>query len=176
MLKILSAILLLMYSFQLQAQKPPVKFGDVSIEELKMKRYDKDTTASAIVLCDYGESRIEYQQGKGFSVKFERVRRVKIFSKEGYVWGNFSIPIYKSGTNEEDLTTLKAITYNLENGKIVESKLKNEAIFTEEADKNTKIVKFALPNVKEGSVIEILYKVSSPFTFNFQVIPLFQLK
>lgn len=150
------------------AQKPPIKFGEVSIDELKMKRYDKDTTASAIVLCDYGESRIEYLQGKGFSVKFERVRRVKIFSKEGYDWGNFSIPIYKSGTNEEDLTTLKAITYNLENGKIVESKLKNDAIFTEEADKNTKIVKFALSNVKEGSVIEILYKVSSPFTFNFQ--------
>lgn len=36
---------------------------------------------------------------------------------------------------------LKAITYNLENGKIVEIKLKNDGIFKENYDANTDLVK-----------------------------------
>lgn len=66
------------------------------------------------------------------------------------------------------MVTLKAVTYNLENGKVVETPLKKEAIFREETDKNLKTVKFAMPNVKVGSVFEITYKIKSPFLFNFQ--------
>src|SRR5688500_10980399 len=47
------------------AQKPPVKFGDVSKEELSMTSYDKDSTASAVILADFGESAIRYRQNTG---------------------------------------------------------------------------------------------------------------
>lgn len=30
--------------FNCQAQKPPLKFGDVSMEEMQMTRYDKDSS------------------------------------------------------------------------------------------------------------------------------------
>ena len=133
-----------------------------------MVRYEKDTTAPAVVLADYGVSSIDYIQGTGFVIKFERLRRVKILTKDGYDWGNFTIRLYRDGTTEEDLASIKAITYNLEKGKIVETKLRNDAIIREEADKNIRNVKIALPNVREGSVIEISYKVTSPFLFNFQ--------
>ena len=149
------------------SQKPPVKFGDVSLDELKMVRYEKDTSAAAIVLADYGESTINYIQGTGFSLNFERLRRVKILTKDGYNWGNFSIDLYRNGTTEEKVTSLKAVTYNLEKGKSVETKLNKDAIFREDVDKNHKTVKFGLPNIKEGSVIEITYVVNSPFWFNF---------
>lgn len=139
------------------------------MEELKMTRYAKDTAAAAVVLADYGETSIEYHTAKAaFVLRFERIRRVKILTKDGYDWGNFSISLYHDGNTEEDLSTIKAVTYNLENGKSVETKLKNDAIFREETDQNWKTVKFALPNVKVGSVIEIAYKVSSPFLFQFQ--------
>lgn len=154
--------------FYVEAQKPPLKFGEVSMEVLKMKRYEKDTSASAVVLADFGISTITYDQKKGFFLKFERIRRVKIFSKEGYEWGNFSILLYKEGATDEDVNSIKAITYNLENGQIIETKLKNESIYREEMDKNLTNVKFALPNVKVGSIIDITYKVNSPFLFNFQ--------
>ena len=131
--------------FYVEAQKPPLKFGEVSMEVLKMKRYEKDTSASAVVLADFGISTITYDQKKGFFLKFERIRRVKIFSKEGYEWGNFSILLYKEGATDEDVNSIKAITYNLENGQIIETKLKNESIYREEMDKNLTNVKFALP-------------------------------
>jgi len=40
------------------AAKAPIKFGKVSIDELKMQTYEKDSTAVAVYLCDYGVSEI----------------------------------------------------------------------------------------------------------------------
>lgn len=150
------------------AQKPPIKFGDVPIEQVQLKKYDKDTTAAAVVLTDFGESAIDYSADKGFFIKFDRIRRVKILTKDGYDWGNLTIPLYHEGSKKEDLGSLKAITYNLENGKVVETKMSKDAVFEEERDDNWTFVKLALPNVKEGSVIEITYRVTSPYIFNFQ--------
>ncbi|RNI26865.1 hypothetical protein [Rufibacter latericius] len=36
------------------AQEPPVKYGVVSEEEVKMQVYAKDTSAAVVVLADYG--------------------------------------------------------------------------------------------------------------------------
>lgn len=151
-----------------QAQKPPVKFGDVSREELQMTSYPNDSTAPAVILADYGTSAILYRQNIGFSLDFERITRIKILTKEGLTWGDFTIPLYKNTTEEEKLVGLKAITYNLENGKIVESKLKNDAMFRENETANRDLIKLTCPNVREGSVVEITYKINSPFLFNFQ--------
>jgi len=150
------------------AQKAPIKFGDVPMEELLMKKYDTDTSAAAVVLADFGESIIEYDQSNGFTLQFERLTRIKILTKEGLDWANFSIPLYHDGANDEKMVGLKAVTYNLENGKILESKLKGDAVFKEKLDANTDITKITLPNVKVGSVIEFTYKVRSDFIYNFQ--------
>lgn len=150
------------------AQKAPAKFGDVSIEDLKMTRFANDSSAEAVVLVDFGESSMPYNQQTGFSLLFERLLRIKILTKEGLDWGNFSIPLYREGTSDEKVSGLKAVTYNLENGKIVETKMKNDAVFRETVDQNFELVKLTLPNVREGSVIEITYKVNSDFWFNYQ--------
>ena len=152
----------------LSAQKPPVKFGDVTKEELSMTSYDKDSSASAIILADFGQSSITYRQNIGFVLDFERITRIKILTKDGLEWGNFTIPLYKSTSEDEKLAALKAVTYNLEGGKIVESKLKNDGIFREQYDANHEFVKVTCPNVREGSIVEISYNVNSPFLFNFQ--------
>lgn len=150
------------------AQKPPIKFGDVTKEELLMTTYDKDTSASAVILADYGFSSIVYRESLGFSLDFERTTRIKILTKDGLKWGDFIIPLYVSGSDDEKIGTLKAATYNLQDGKIVESKVKNDGIFKEKVDENTIHMKVTCPNVKEGSVVEITYRMNSPFLFNFQ--------
>ncbi len=154
--------------FSSQAQKVPVKFGEVSLADLTMKSYEKDSSASAVILADYGESVIVFSQSSGFSVQFDRIKRIKIFTKDGLKWGDFSIALYKSGSADEKLSGMKATTYNLENGKVVETKLKNDGIFKENYDANTDLVKITFPNVREGSVVEISYRVNSEFLFNFQ--------
>jgi hypothetical protein len=163
---LLSTILFIGVAF---SQKAPIKFGDISLEDLKMTRFEKDSSASAVVLADYGESAIEYNQTDGkFILKFERIQRIKILTKDGLEYANFTIPLYHSGGNNEKISGLKAVTYNLENGKVVETKMKNDGVFNEKFDNNIDFTKVTLPNVKEGSIVEITYKVNSDFLFNFQ--------
>lgn len=155
------------FSFALRAQKP-VKFGDIPKEDLEMKIYPLDSSAEAVVLVDYGESTINYVQSQGFQLFFERVRRIKILNKEGLKWADFSIPLYHDGNQEEKITSLKVSTFNLENGKVVETKAKSDNFIRDKYDANTSITKVTWPNVKEGSILEIAYKVTSDFLFNFQ--------
>jgi hypothetical protein len=82
--------------------------------------------------------------------------RIKIFKKEGTSWGNQIFPVYSKAN-------IRGITYNLENGEIVESKLKSESIFREKVTDDYYRTRVAMPNVKEGSVIDI--------EFNFQGLP-----
>jgi hypothetical protein len=163
----LGALLCLAVPCTILAQKSSIKFGEVSLEDLKMTRYEKDSSAAAVILCDFGESSINYAQNTGFSLNFQRTTRVKILKKDGLEQADFEIPLYKDGSQDETISGLKAVTYNLENGKIVESKAKSDGFFNEKVSDNLTLVKVALPNVKVGSVVEITYKINSEFLMNF---------
>src|SRR6187401_2919995 len=168
MKKLIAGLILALTSQTLIAQKAPIKFGDIPTEDLKMVTYPKDSSATALILTDFGQSSLVYSQSDGFTLLFERITRIKILSKDGLDWATFSIPLYKDGGANEKLSGLKGASYNLENNKVVETKMKNDAVFKEKASENLDIVKVTLPGVKVGSVIEISYKVMSDFLFHFQ--------
>jgi transglutaminase-like putative cysteine protease len=152
--------------FYLHAQKKIVKFGKITKEELEMSVYDKDTSAEAVILFDYGISEIVYSPDKGFVLQFVNHTRIKILKKEGLEYANVEIPLNIGRTNVcERLGSLKAQTYNLENNKIVISKLSRKNVFKEDVSKHLKLEKFALPNVHVGSVIEYKYTISSEFFY-----------
>ncbi len=104
----------------------------------------------------------------GFSLEFKNFRRARILNKNGYDLANVEINIYTNGDLEEDLKSLKAVTYNLENGKVVETKLDAKSVFKDKISKNRVVKKFTFPNVREGSIIEYEYKLESDFLFNLQ--------
>ena len=138
------------------------------MEDMKMTVYPLDSSASAVVLGDFGISTMEYSASNGFQIQFERVRRVKILTKEGLQYADFSIPLWRVNDAKEGLSGLKVVTYNLEGARIVETKAKNDSFFEEERDRNLTVTKIAWPNVREGSIIEISYRLRSDFVFNFQ--------
>lgn len=148
------------------AQKAPIKFGEVSVEDLKMTIYDKDSSASAVILVDYGEAYLTINSNT-VSMTIDRHVRIKILKKEGLDWGDVSILLRQSGTTEERVSSLKASTYNLVNGKITESKLDKSGIFKEKFNRSFNQQKFTMPDVKEGSVLEYNYKIYSEFWTNF---------
>lgn len=153
---------LLSCALMLAAQdKTPVKYGKVSPEDFKA-RYDIDTGAAAIVLADVGSS--EFESGRDWFIQvFKLHRRIHILRKSAYDKANVTIDLYFQGSNEEAVANLKACSYNLEDGKVVETKLESKAVFTEKVDRNTIRKKFTLPAVKEGTIIEYSYTINSEF-------------
>ena len=67
---------------QVHAEKAPIKFGKVSMEEMELNTYLPDTTASAVVLCDYGVTDMPYTEKDGFQRTFERTIRIKFLKKK----------------------------------------------------------------------------------------------
>lgn len=157
--------LLLLATSSIKAQDSPIKFGKVEMADLEMKAYAKDTSAEAVILCDFGTHNYAYRDGQGLKVTYERHRRIKILKKSGYEWATYSFGLSnsKTGSAKEVSYNIKGATYNLVDGKIVTTKLEKSSIFLEKKSDNLSIQKITLPNVKEGSVIEYSYKIESDY-------------
>jgi hypothetical protein len=147
LVKIILSLLFIM-PISLFAEKDPIKFGKVDKADLEMKVYPLDTSAVAVILCDFGRF-------NSFRLQFERTLWIKILKKEGTSLGNQVFPFPTDAI-------IKGITYNLENGEIVESKLKSESIFKENVIKNNYRKRVAMPNVKEGSIIDLQFVYTGP--------------
>jgi len=172
MKNLLFTLFLLFFLFSVKAQN--YDFGKVSEEELKEKFHPTDSSASAAVLYRSIKLSYEYTQSTGFKLVTDVRERIKIYKKEGFNYATVSELLYlsDSGNDKESFRGLKAYTYNLQDGKIDESKLKSNETFTEEVSKYYEREKFTLPNVKEGSVIEFMYTIYSPFYYNIDEIVL----
>jgi hypothetical protein len=140
--------LLILLGYNGLAQKSPIKFGKISKEELEMQVYDKDSSAPAVILCDYGYWNLN-------DYNFRRILRVKILTKEGLYLANKVFP------STED-TQIKGKTYNLSAGEIVKEKLKGESVFKERVFEDYWRYRVAMPNVQVGSVFEIEFTHAFP--------------
>ena len=93
-----------------------------------------DSSASAVVLADYGRTKIDYLPNRGFQLVFTRHCRIKVFTSSGYEQADVMVPLYRDGGDREKISQIKGYTYNLENGKVVKTKLKKNGKFLEEYD------------------------------------------
>ncbi|MBC7937838.1 MAG: DUF3857 domain-containing protein [Rhizobacter sp.] len=149
--------------------KCPVNFDKISAADFNLTS-NVDTSFGAVILADVGKSSFVANKKGFFSLVYKFNRRIKIINAKGFDLATVKIPIYQqpSTDREEELTSLKASTYNVENGQLVEVKLNKDNVFKEVVEKNHIIKKFTMPAVKEGSVIDISYTIHSDFLFNLQ--------
>ncbi|MFS4482282.1 DUF3857 domain-containing protein [Hyunsoonleella sp. 2307UL5-6] len=161
-MKRLYIIVLLTICVHFLSAQSEMKFGEVTKEELLEKEYVNDKSANAVVLY---KNRLTYYS-QNFDLVTEVHERIKIYNKEGFDNATKRISLFKSRSSKELLGRLKAYTYNLENGEVVKTKLDKEQIFEENISYNYKGVSFTMPNIKEGSIIEFKYKITSPFIWN----------
>lgn len=153
------AIVLSFLSYSQSEENNPV--FRVSLSDLKMETYAKDSTANALVLYEYGKS---YVDRNDFDLVTKEQHKIKIFNKEGFNSANVVLYLYKSdGSTYEKIKDILATTYNLEGDKVTKTKLNPENIYEEAYNENITMVKFTLPNIKEGSVITYSYTIRSPY-------------
>jgi len=167
MRKLLCFFFLFIVAYSYGQFKAP-KFGKIDPSELSMTRYEKDTAAGALILFDDGYSYFATNGDGNFQIIFERHCRIKIFKKTAFQLANIKVRLYQSNADRKEvLSSLKAATFNVENGKMVLIKLEKENIFEENA-KNYTVKKFTFPQIKEGSIIEYSYTITSDFLYNFR--------
>ncbi|MFB3389586.1 DUF3857 domain-containing protein [Flavobacterium sp. LAR06] len=139
------------------------KLGKVTVEELKEKVNRKDTTAAAAILFKKGRTFFTYNKKNGFSANHVYEFKIKIYKKEGLRWADQKVRFYigYEKLNDDQLEFSQAITYNLENGVIVKTKMDNQGTFKKKVNKYWNEKTITLPNVKVGSIIEYKYILKS---------------
>lgn len=142
----------------LQAQEPDYRFGKVSEEELQMERYDRDPDAEAVIL--YEELRTYFLIGNQFTRMTDYFIRIKVLKAEGKEYADINLPYV---FQRENYANLDAVAYNLVDGKIVKTPLKKQYLFREEVGDEQWMLKFSIPEVREGTVIEYRYRMNSDF-------------
>jgi hypothetical protein len=148
--------------------KIPIKFGKVTPEDFNVNVDALDSSADAVIIADFGTTSFEGDNRGWFHLLFKRSKRIKIIKKQGFEAATVTIPIYVNGATSERVEGLRAITYNLEGGKVVETRLEDKSIFTDKISKHWQEKKFTFPALKEGSIIEFTYTEESPFLNNLQ--------
>ncbi len=147
------------------AQPEDFTFGDIKMPEINLKVYSGDSTATAVVLREYGSAHID---NDSYKLIFRYHVRLKILNKDGVKHANFEIPIRKQDSSEEIFRIGEASTFSYSNGQLTAVKLERKNVFRENLHKYIDLYKFTMPDVQEGSIIELKYEIESPFIFNFR--------
>jgi|TARA_B110000027_G_scaffold88301_1_gene93537 hypothetical protein len=160
-----NSILLVFILSQFSFFAQDYKFGKVSKAELEERFYPLDSTADAAYLYKYRRTYFEYMQDEGgFKVITDYHMRIKIYSKDGFEKATQYFEYYKPDSgNKERISSLKAYTFYLENGKVKKKKISKDAIFDEKRSKYRSVKKITMPNVIEGCILEIKYSLISPY-------------
>jgi len=150
-----------------EAQTLSKEYGRIGQYDVDYTCTGEDKAAEAVVLYDIGKSYF-IRDDNGFDLVFERRTRIKIFSEPGRKWADIEIPIYHKGEEWEKIYDVEAYTYNMEGGVLKKTKFDNIDTHDEKKNEHWDVKKFAIPNVKDGTVIEYKYKVITPFVFNLE--------
>ncbi|MFN0728054.1 DUF3857 domain-containing protein [Polaribacter gochangensis] len=140
------------------------KFGKVSVQELQEKVHPLDSTADASYLYKYRKTAFNYTESQGFTVVTEIHERIKIYTKAGFEKATQSIKYYKPDSgSKEKVIAISGYTFNLEKGRVKKEKLAKKNIFDEKTSKFRSVKKITMPSIKVGSVIDLKYKIVSPY-------------
>jgi hypothetical protein len=162
-------IVLVLLLFTKLSHAQDFTYGAVSQEEMDMAKYSKDTSANAVVLKEYGSSKISTASNNMRLIYTYHVK-IKIFDNKGLSNGTIQIPVYNTIEDYffKPIYGIKGITsYKDEKGITRQIALEDKNIYQSKENKHWVIYKFALPGLRNGCVIEYQFTTESRFLWNF---------
>src|SRR6185295_10456588 len=129
-MKVLVTSVFLFVSFLSLSQGDDLAIGKVLWTDMDMKSYPRDTSAAAVVLNEIGSAYISHDNDQGLI--FQRYVKIKILKRSGFDQANFQVVLHKQDNLKENLVSVVASTYNLEDGRIKEIKMDRKSVFTED--------------------------------------------
>lgn len=152
------------YAQEKYAQDP----GKVTQYEMTLKEYPEDPDAEALVIYDLGEYNFSGRDSRGLLLFMKRKIKIKILKQAGVKYASFEIPYYIENRDWEEIENINATTYNYVDGALTKSVLDSKNIFEEKISDKVRVKKITMPDVREGSVVEIAYTISTPYYFNMR--------
>ena len=152
-----------------QTIEPNLKWGKPTQQELTMTEYAADKDADAVEL--FRDVDVYYVFVNGEFRVINSVRcRLKVLKPEGKRVADHEIGVRLSSSSSvpETVRGLKAVAYNMENGKVIKTKMETSMVHEEQVDKTEKLVKFSVPQVRVGTVIEYEYRLESDYYFQLR--------
>ena len=141
-------------------------YGKITLEELDLKKYAKDTSAHAVVLQEYGRSRINVAGDDNIKLFFEYHVKIKIFDSKGFdeATGEIKLRNNNDNTERDELESISGTTYlQDDNGSIKKVEFDPKKVYTTKDYQQQSTLKFTLPALTNGCIIEYTYKLTSPF-------------
>jgi hypothetical protein len=134
-----------------------MEWGTIPPEHLSMSALPSDSNANAVVLFDVGDASFD----ENYELIFTRHTRIKILNAAGYGMGTSSFT-YHSGGRDERYKGLEGVTYTMDpSGEVREQEMDDESVFEEELNEKWTRVKFTLPSLSPGCVIEYRYTIQA---------------
>lgn len=150
------------YSFVIKADHETLRFGKIDMTHCHSEVCPIDSNAHAYYIFNTGYS--SFIMANNFMNRSVKHFCIKILDESALDLTSIEVPLYISNGGARDrISAIKATTYNAFGDQIVESKMSKDAIIYDEKSDGVTLVKFSLPNVRVGSVIEVKYTVVSPF-------------
>ncbi len=153
-LYILICLIFTLPAFAGNNEKYPIRWNKVSEAEFRVKPTGQDSTAAAIVLCDFGNIDVSNR------TFYSRHTRIKVLTKEGLHYATVEIP-FQSRQHHDEFTKLRARTLIMENGKITSYKVPSSQMERIKVDDRWSKVIFTFPNAVPGAILEYEYTLAS---------------
>lgn len=161
-MKYLFAIIFTCCSFFCFSQSTLKQFPKVTVDDFKSISCAIDSSAKAQILYDFGKTYFWVNNDRIEHV-FEKTTRIQILDKSGYDYSKIEIPFYVGRFGDEEIIEFKATSYNYQDGVVETETVNKKALFEDELNEWYNRKTYAFSKVKEGTIIEYSYKITSPY-------------
>ncbi len=151
----LTCLLLAGTAMSLFSQKDPMRLGKVPDRWVEMESYARDTSAEAMVICEFGDFDPNH-------FTFTWSSRYKIFTREGLNYLIFDVPVESKGR-------VKGYVFNMVDGKVKREKIDRDCLHRVRVVGDYVRMRVAPPGAREGSVIDLRWTLDGlPYIWQFQ--------
>jgi hypothetical protein len=128
-----------------------------------------DDNSNAVIISDIGSIEFISNKYNLISYVFKKKTLIKILNKKGYDMATVRIRLFGEKNKRDELDEFHASTFNIDNGLVTEEALTSNNLFDEKIGKYILDKKFTMPHLKEGSIIEYTYTITS---YHYSALPL----
>jgi hypothetical protein len=136
------------------------EWGAIPRSDLAMKQFDADTNASVVILSESCNTFMNNDVGLTSEYQY----RIKILKERGYDWATSRVDLYSSNNGDWDIIKgIEGKTYMLDtNGVVHQQELNSHDVVRETVDAKHEVVRFTMPSLSPGCIIEYRYTISHP--------------